>query len=100
MILEFKYTKDKKEDLDKLAASAVEQMKDKKYDVNLDTRFIILAWHIVVNRQVYIIKNPDTRCSLFTYKDLKGKISVNVCGVQMFCYRRKREFICPRKRIY
>ena len=37
MILEFKYTKDKKEDLDKLAASAVEQMKDKKYDVNLDT---------------------------------------------------------------
>ena len=27
----------KKEDLDKLAASAVEQMKDKKYDVNLDT---------------------------------------------------------------
>ena len=36
MILEFKYTKDKKEDLDKLAASAVEQMKDKKYDVNLD----------------------------------------------------------------
>ena len=37
MILEFKYTKDKKEDLDKLAASAVEQMKDKKYDANLDT---------------------------------------------------------------
>ena len=37
MMLEFKYTKDKKEDLDKLAASAVEQMKDKKYDVNLDT---------------------------------------------------------------
>ena len=36
MILEFKYTKDKKENLDKLAASAVEQMKDKKYDVNLD----------------------------------------------------------------
>ena len=36
MMLEFKYTKDKKEDLDKLAASAVEQMKDKKYDVNLD----------------------------------------------------------------
>ena len=25
------------QDLDKLAASAVEQMKDKKYDVNLDT---------------------------------------------------------------
>ena len=37
MILEFKYTKDKKEDLDKLVASAVEQMKDKKYDVNLGT---------------------------------------------------------------
>lgn len=35
IILEFKYTKDKKENLDKLAVCAVEQMKDKKYDTDM-----------------------------------------------------------------
>ena len=35
MILEFKYTKDKKEDLHKLAMCAVEQIKDKKYDIDM-----------------------------------------------------------------
>ena len=35
LILEFKYTKDEKEDLDKLAKKAVEQIKEKKYDAEM-----------------------------------------------------------------
>ena len=35
IILKFKYTKDKKENLEKLAIGAVEQMKDKKYDMDM-----------------------------------------------------------------
>ena len=37
---------------------------------------------------------------LFTYKVLKGKISVNIQRIQRFYYKGKREFICLRKRIY
>lgn len=35
LILEFKYTKDEKEDLDKLAKKAVEQIREKKYDAEM-----------------------------------------------------------------
>ena len=66
MILEFKYTKDKKEDLDKLAASAVEQMKDKKYDVNLDTPVYYIGLAHCGKQAAVYYQNPDrTPASLY-----------------------------------
>ena len=69
--------------------------------MNLDTPVYYIGLAHCGKQAVILNQNPDTRLfSLYILKDLKGKISVNVCGVQMFYYRRKREFICPRKRIY
>lgn len=43
MILEFKYTKDKSQNLQELAQSAVEQIKEKKYDVGMQGRIYYIG---------------------------------------------------------
>ena len=45
LILEFKYTKDEKEDLSELADEAIRQIRDKKYDAEMkgEVRYIGLA---------------------------------------------------------
>ena len=66
MILEFKYTKDKKEDLDKLAMCAAEQIKDKKYDMDMKNPIYYIGLAHCGKQAAVYYQNPDrTPASLY-----------------------------------